>query len=74
MCNFVAKLYLEEVAGSSVKTYLAAIRYSQIALGLGDPRMVHWSQLHYVVRGCKKRTAGKRRNRLPINTRVLEAP
>ena len=69
--SFVAKLYLEGVAGGLMKTYLAAIQYSQIALGLGDPQMAHWSQLHYVVRGCKKRTAGKRRNTFPTTPQLL---
>ena len=71
VCSFVAKLYLEGVAGNSMKTYLAAIWYLQIALGLGDPQMAHWSRLHFVVRGCKKRTASKRRNRLPITPELL---
>ena len=71
MCSFVAKLYLEGVVGGSMKTYLAAVQYSQIALGLGDPQMALWSQLQYVVRGCKKRTAGKRRNRLLITPELL---
>ena len=31
----------EGVAGGSMKTYLAAIRYLQIVLGLGDPQMAH---------------------------------
>ena len=39
VCCFVASLYLEGLAGSSVKPYLAAIRFSQIAMGLGDPHM-----------------------------------
>ena len=50
VCSFVAKLYLEGVASGSMKTYLAAIQYLQIALGLGDPQMAHWLQPHYVVR------------------------
>ena len=36
---FVVALYRKGLAGGSVKSYLAAVRFSQIALGLGDPKM-----------------------------------
>ena len=54
VCCFVAALYLEGLAGSSVKSYLATICYSQIALGMGDPHMSEWPRLSYVVRGFKR--------------------
>ena len=72
VCCFVAALYLENLAGSSVKSYLAAIRFSQIALGMGDPHMSEWPRLSYVVRGFKKRASGSRaRIRLPITPNIL---
>ena len=72
VCCFVAALYLEGLAGSSVKSYLAAIRFSQIALGMGDPHMSEWPRLSYVVRGFKKRASGSRaRIRLPITPNIL---
>ena len=39
MCLFVASRYKKGILGSSVKMYMAAIRYSQIAVGLGYPQM-----------------------------------
>ena len=72
ICLFVASLFKRGIAGSSVKSFLAAIRYSQIALGLGDPKMADWPQLGYVVRGFKKKTAGPRsKPRLPITPSIL---
>ncbi len=60
------------MGGSSVKSYLAAIRYTQITLGLGDPHISEWPRLSYVVRGMKKRTAHyARRPRLPITPAIL---
>lgn len=48
MCYFVAALHEKGIAGSSAKSYLAAIRYTQIALGMGDPHMSDWPRLGYV--------------------------
>ena len=58
VCCFIAALYLEGLAGSSVKSYLAAIHFSEIALGMGDPHMSEWPHLSYVVRDFKKRASG----------------
>ena len=35
----VAYMYKEKLSGGTVKSYLAAVRHIQIALGLGDPHM-----------------------------------
>ena len=50
---FVAYLYNEKLAPSSIKTYLAAIRHEQISLGLGNPQITQMPQLEYVVKGVK---------------------
>ena len=72
LCRWVAALFQRGIAGSSVKLYLAAVRYSQIAVGLGDPQMSDWPQLSYVVRGMKKlKLKGKERPRLPITPQIL---
>ena len=42
----------------TVKSYLAAVRHAQIAIGLGDPHMSDMPQLEYVVKGLRKKTAG----------------
>ena len=69
LCLFVAALFKKGIAGPSVKSYLAAIRYSQIAV---EPQMPNWPQLSYVVRGRKKSTAGPQsKRRLPITLAIL---
>ena len=52
--------------------YLAAVRYKQIALGLGDPSMTGIPQLQYVLRGAKRKLAARpQRQRLPITPEIL---
>ena len=75
LAAFVAFLYRERLTGGTVKSYLAAIRYSQIALGLGDPMMGEMRCLEYVVRGLKRLAGRPRRTRLPITPSILgESP
>ena len=65
-------LYTQGLASGTVKSYLAAIRHAQIAIGLGDPRIGAMPQLEYVMKGLKRRTAGRqRRTRLPITPAIL---
>ena len=72
MTLFVAFLYKENLAGGTVKSYLAAIRHSQISLGLGDPNMGRMIRLEYVVKGLKRKaTQAARRVRLPITPTIL---
>ena len=70
-CLFMAFLHQEGLAGSSAKSYLAALRYTQISIGLGDPKMAEWPRLSYVIRGFKKLAAAKQRLRLPITPSIL---
>ena len=51
---FVAYLYREGLAPSSVKSYLSAVRHMQISAGLGDPHAVPMP-LQYMVRCFKKK-------------------
>ena len=56
-----------------IKAFLAAIRYSQIAVGLGDPQMADWPKLSYVVKEMKKKTSGRtKRPRLPITPPIMQ--
>ena len=69
---FVAMLYTQRLAAGTVKSYLAAVRHAQIAIGLGDPRIGAMPQLEYVLKGLKRRASGRqRRIRLPITTDIL---
>ena len=55
-----------------MKSYLAAVRHEQISLGLGDPHRGTMPMLEYVVKGLKKRTAGRTsRPRQPITPQIL---
>ena len=64
---FVAHLAVRERKASTAKSYLAAVRHSQIALGLGDPRVGDMPQLEYVLKGLKRRSASRPcRTRLPV--------
>ena len=57
----------------TVKSYLAAVRHAQIAIGLGDPHMSDMPQLEYVVKGLRKKTAGAaQRTRLPITPLIMQ--
>ena len=69
---FVAKLFKDGLAGTTIKAYLAAIRYSQIALGLGNPNIPNMSQLEYVLKGARKFARSKSSSRLPITPAILE--
>ena len=67
---FVAFLFTENLAPSTIKTYLAAVRYEQIGRGLDDPWMVQMPQLEYAIKGAKRLSKLKKRNRLPITPRI----
>ena len=48
-------MYQEGLSAGTMKSYLAAMRHAQIALGLGDPVMVWMPQLQYVLKGCRQK-------------------
>ena len=55
-----------------MKTYLSAVRYMQITMGLGDPRIQHMPQLEYITKGLRKLTSkGSAHKRLPITPHLL---
>ena len=60
LSRFVAFLFQEKLSGATVKDYLVAVHYTQIALELGDP-----------VKGLKRSSTGPKRTRLPITTEIL---
>lgn len=64
---FSAHLSNKGLQASTVKSYLAAVRHTQIALGLGDPKIGDMPQLEYVLKGLKRKTTRNgTRTRLPI--------
>ena len=72
LCAFVTRSFEDGLAAGSVKSYLAAVRHTQIALGLGDPRLAGMPKLEYVVKGVRRKSAGKAaRQRLLITPPIL---
>ena len=65
-------MYQEGLSAATMKSYLAAVRHAQIALGLGDPVMVRMPQLQYVLKGARRRLSGRQKQtRLPITPEIL---
>ena len=52
--EFAAFLFTKGLSGGTVKSYLAALCYTQISFSLGDLQICNMSQLEYVIKGCKK--------------------
>ena len=71
LCRFVAWLHMQHLSSSTANNYLAAVRHSQVALGLGDPKMASMAQLEYVIRGMKRTAQTSKRTRLPISPAIL---
>ena len=70
---FVSFLYTERLSPQTVKCYLAAVRQAQIALGLGDPRVVSVPQLEYVTKGMHRLSARGSTSQLPITQAILHS-
>lgn len=71
LTHFVAFLYREGLKAGTVKSYLAATRYTQIALGSGSLHMENMSKLEYVIRGVKTLTSAPTCAMLPITLPLL---
>ena len=51
---FVAYLFKEGLSAATLKSYLAAVRHSQIAWGLGNQHINEMLRLKYIVKGLKR--------------------
>ena len=75
LCSYVSHLADQGLKHSTLKVYLSAVRYLQIASGQGDPFAgVARPRLDYVMRGIKKAEAEKgvtMKPRLPITPSIL---
>ncbi len=71
LCLFVGHLFQAKLASQTVKCYLSAVRFAQIALGLGDPKVDSMPRLEYVTRGLKKSATQKKAPRLHITPPIL---
>ena len=71
---FVAYLFKEGLSAGTVKSYLAAVRHSQIAQGLGNPSINEMLRLEYIVKGLKRKAqSSSTRPRLPMSPEILRA-
>jgi hypothetical protein len=75
LCCFVCHLAARGLAASSIKTYLAAVRFEQIARGLPSPPLsLSMARLKLVQAGVAHVRAGRMgRTRFPITPGVLSA-
>ena len=72
--QFVSYLALANLAHSTIKCYLAAVRHLHIAEGVPDPQISKMARLEQILRGIKLSQAksGKRgKERLPISIDIL---
>ena len=71
-CLYVAYLADQGLLAQSIASYLSALRFWQIAVGLGSPPISQWPRLHYTVRGAKRlHPKSSRLVRLPITPDIL---
>lgn len=75
LCHYVAFLYEEGLAHSSMKGYLSALRQLQISFNLPDPNLAAMPRLNQVLRGAKVLRGKQGRNcgnrKLPITPVML---
>ncbi len=77
LCCFVASLGREDLAPSTIKTYLAAVRHAQIMRGFPEPReSSSLPRLRLLLAGVKRVRAeqgqGTGRRRRPITPKILQ--
>ena len=68
---FVAFLHSKSLAPGTIKSYLAAVRFHQIARGQPDPKICQMPQLEYVIKGIKRSSPAGSRCRLPVTPAIL---
>ncbi len=72
LCRFVAWLHARGLALSSMRQYLSAIRFYQIASGGPDPSLPEMPQLHYLLAATRRlQPSLTRPSRLPITPEIL---
>lgn len=71
---FVALMAHQGLQPQTIKCYLSAIRFGQIAVGLPDFNYSQWPRLHYVLRGVKRSPSQplSSTRRLPITINILQ--
>lgn len=75
LCRFVSHLASDGLKHKSIKAYLSAVRYLQIAEKGNDPFQPSLLRLQYVLRGikrCEAEKGSKAKERLPITPGILK--
>ena len=76
LCGYVAFLSKEGLKHTSIKSYLSAVRYMEITLGLPDPFAVSMPCLEQVLKGIKvwqgRQGQNKPNQKLPISPEILQ--
>ena len=75
LCLYVAYLFEQGLAHTSIKCYLSSVRHLQISKGFPDPFSADLPQLHLLIRGAKVCRGLQGRNiptrKLPITPTIL---
>jgi len=74
LCQYAASLAKQSLKHQTIKTYLSALRYTQVMAGFGDPGLSSMPWLEYVLKGIKVDLAKRsvtQRTRLPITPPIL---
>ena len=73
LCSYISHLANSGLAYSTIKTYLAAVRYLQISNDLPEPRAVPMPKLSLVERGIRRTRSEESscRPRLPVTPTIL---
>jgi len=53
LCHYAASLAKQSLKHQTIKTYLSALRYTQVMAGFGDPGLSSMPWLEYVLKGIK---------------------
>ena len=55
---FIAHLHSGKLTHGTMKSYLVAVRYLQISMGLGNPRINEMPKLEHLMKGVKRASRG----------------
>jgi len=74
LCHYAASLAKQSLKHQTIKTYLSALRYTQVMAGFGDPGLSSMPRLEYVLKGIKvdlEKGSVTQHTRLPISPSIL---
>ena len=73
MCRFAVFL-AESISWGTIRSYISALRFYQISVGLPDPSIASFPRLTYLLKGIRKHSPDHvRSRRLPITPDILRS-